>query len=166
MTRNVLVLLLYAGGFWAIMGPSGSGKTTLLSTLSLRLDPSKMDISGEFRLNGRKYSKSALKAMSAYVMQDDLLHAELTVEETVLYQAKLRLLHSETKVEEQEVLDRVEDVLVLMGIGHVRHVAIGDSVRKGVSGGERKRVCVAIELLSRPKLMFLDEVSIGCLVAW
>ena len=117
-------------------------------------------------MNGRKYSKSALKAMSAYVMQDDLLHAELTVEETVLYQAKLRLLHSETKVEEQEVLDRVEDVLVLMGIGHVRHVAIGDSVRKGVSGGERKRVCVAIELLSRPKLMFLDEVSIGCLVAW
>ena len=142
------------------MGPSGSGKTTLLSTLSLRLDPSKMDITGEFRLNGRKYSKAALKAMSAYVMQDDLLHAELTVQETVLYQAKLRLLHSEKPVAQQEILDRVEDVLALMGITHVRNVIIGDSVRKGVSGGERKRVCVAIELLNRPKLMFLDEVGL------
>jgi ABC-type multidrug transport system fused ATPase/permease subunit len=61
------------GGFWAIMGASGGGKTTLLSTLSLRLDPGKMNISGNFSLNGREYSKSVLKAMSAYVMQDDLL---------------------------------------------------------------------------------------------
>ncbi|RYG93399.1 ATP-binding cassette domain-containing protein, partial [archaeon] len=71
------------GGFWAIMGASGGGKTTLLSTLSLRLDTNYMEIQGEFRLNGREYSRHVLKAMSAYVMQDDLLHAELTVQETL-----------------------------------------------------------------------------------
>jgi ABC-type multidrug transport system ATPase subunit len=58
-----------SGGFWTIMGPSGGGKTTLLSTLSLRIDPNKMNVTGELTLNGRPYYKNNLKAMSAYVMQ-------------------------------------------------------------------------------------------------
>eukprot|EP01034_Spumella_vulgaris_P039215 gene39215-48436_t len=85
------------GGFWAIMGSSGGGKTTLLSTLALRLDPGYMEISGEIRLNGREYSKKTLKAMSAYVMQDDLLHAELTVWETINYAGQLRMSEGVTK---------------------------------------------------------------------
>lgn len=146
------------GGFWAIMGASGGGKTTLLSTLSLRLDPTYMDITGEFRLNGREYSRNVLKAMSAYVMQDDLLHAELTVEETLNYAAQLRMgagtsLETRTK--------RINEVIKLMGIEHCRHVIIGNSRRKGISGGERKRVSVAMELLNHPKLIFLDEPTSG-----
>ena len=58
-----------SGGFWAIMGSSGGGKTTLLSTLSLRIDPSKMNVTGDITLNGRPYDKNDLKTMSAYVMQ-------------------------------------------------------------------------------------------------
>lgn len=79
------------GGFWAIMGASGGGKTTLLSTISLRLDQSKIEITGDIHLNGHKYDTGILKSMSAYVLQDDLLHAELTVKETIAYHAELRL---------------------------------------------------------------------------
>ena len=147
------------GGFWAIMGSSGGGKTTLLSTIALRLDASKIEIDGPIKLNGRAYTKSNLKAMSGYVLQDDVLHAELTVIETLRYHAQLRLAG---KVESSaELEDIVEEVIDLMGIGHIKDVIIGDSRRKGVSGGERKRVCVGIELLTRPKLLFLDEPTSG-----
>jgi ABC-type multidrug transport system fused ATPase/permease subunit len=95
------------GGFWAIMGASGGGKTSLLLTLSLRLDTSKIDIVGDMRLNGREYQKNALKAMSAYVLQDDLLHAELTVAETLSYAARLRLADV---CDNEEQLFRVEEV--------------------------------------------------------
>ena len=73
-----------SGGLWGIMGASGSGKTTLLSVLSLRLDTNRMKIEGDVRINGNGYNKNLLKAMSGYVMQDDLVHAELTVYETLM----------------------------------------------------------------------------------
>lgn len=145
------------GGCWAIMGASGGGKTTLLSTLSLRLDPNYMEITGEFRLNGREYSRNVLKAMSAYVMQDDLLHAELTVYETLAYAAQLRMGGSDTASRSA----RIEEVINLMGIQQTRNVIIGNARKKGISGGERKRVSVAVELLNRPKLVFLDEPTSG-----
>jgi len=146
------------GGLWAIMGASGGGKTTLLSTLSLRLDSKHMDISGSIRLNGREYDKSVLKSMSAYVMQDDVLHAELTVMETLKYAAELRLPPQLTNVER---LERIEEVIELMGISHRKDVIVGDSRIKGISGGERKRLCIAVELLAKPKLLFLDEPTSG-----
>eukprot|EP00981_Chlorochromonas_danica_P010442 scaffold3227_cov188-Ochromonas_danica.AAC.28 len=96
--------------------------------------------------------------MSAYVMQDDLLHAELTVYETLSYSAELRM---SSKLTAQERETRIEELLDLMGIAHCRDVIIGDTRRKGISGGERKRVSVAIELLNRPKLIFLDEPTSG-----
>jgi ATP-binding cassette subfamily G (WHITE) protein 2 len=145
------------GGFWAIMGASGSGKTTFLSTVSLRLDANYMDITGEFRLNGREYSRADLKAVSAYVMQDDLLHAELTVYETLWYAAMLRMGNTTNELRGK----RIGEVLALMRIEHCRDVIIGNSRRKGISGGERKRVSIAVELLSRPKLIFLDEPTSG-----
>jgi ATP-binding cassette subfamily G (WHITE) protein 2 len=158
-TKPVKILLndisgSITGGFWAIMGASGGGKTTLLSTLSLRLDTNYMDITGEIRLNGREYSRQMLKTMSAYVMQDDLLHAELTVWETLSYAAQLRMGSSTTR---EQRTQRIEELLGLMGISHIKEVIIGNSRRKGVSGGERKRVSVSVELLNRPQLVFLDE---------
>ena len=73
-----------SGGLWGIMGASGSGKTTLLSVLSLRLDTNRMKIEGDIHINGKVYDKNLLKSMSGYVMQDDLIHAELTVHETLM----------------------------------------------------------------------------------
>ena len=141
------------------MGSSGGGKTTLLSTLSLRLDETKIDIEGYLKLNGRDYTKSHLKAMSGYVLQDDVLHAELTVLETLQYHAQLRLAGKVDDPAERE--DIIDEVIEYMGIGHIKDVIIGDSRRKGISGGERKRVCIGVELLTRPKLLFLDEPTSG-----
>ena len=147
------------GGLWGIMGASGSGKTTLLSALSLRLDTRFMDITGEFRLNGREYSRNDLKAMSGYLMQDDLLFAELTVYETLYYAAELRM-HNTTKTSKERA-QRIEEVLGLLEIPHTRNTIIGNSRRKGISGGERKRVSVAIEMLNRPELLFMDGPTTG-----
>jgi len=146
------------GGFWAIMGASGGGKTTLLSTLSLRLNVPGVQITGSITLNGRPYNKETLKTVSAYVMQDDLLHPDLTVEQTLVCTARLRLPRHTSK---SEIKERVDTVISLMGIGHCRAVVIGDTRRKGISGGERKRLCIAMELLNRPSLLFLDEPTSG-----
>jgi ABC-type multidrug transport system ATPase subunit len=161
--RNGAIILnevsgLINGGFWAIMGSSGSGKTTLLSTLSLRLDTIYMTIEGDMRLNGKKYSTSLLKQISAYVMQDDLVMAELTVQETIAYASHLRLPPTMTASQRKE---REDEVIQMMGIEHCRHTVVGDTRRKGISGGERKRLCIAVELLSKPKLLFLDEPTSG-----
>ena len=146
------------GGFWAVMGSSGSGKTTLLSTLALRLDTSRVSIDGIMYLSGRKYTKRDLKNMSGYVMQDDLVNANFTVYETLQYTARLRMSASTTSFEHRK---RISLVMKLMGITHCRDVIVGDSRRKGISGGERKRLCIAMELLTNPKLLFLDEPTSG-----
>lgn len=146
------------GGLWGIMGSSGSGKTTLLSVLSLRLDRNRMNCTGDVRLNGRAYNKNLLKSMSGYVMQDDLVQAMLTVNETLRYTASLRMSKTFTRAEREA---RVEEVMKLMGIEYCRDVIVGDSRNKGISGGERKRLCVAMELLTKPQLLFLDEPTSG-----
>lgn len=145
------------GGFWAIMGSSGGGKTTLLNALSLRLD-SYMTGGGDLMLNGRPYTKGGLKNMSAYVMQDDVLMAELSLQETMEFTAKMRM-HKNSTAEEREA--RIDKLLKLLGIDHVRGVKVGNSVKKGISGGERKRLCIAMELLNHPSLLFLDEPTSG-----
>ena len=96
--------------------------------------------------------------MSAYVMQDDLLHAELTVGETIWYAAQLRIPVGLSK---EERIKRGDEVLQLMGISHCRNTKVGNTQIKGISGGERKRLCVAIELLNHPQLLFLDEPTSG-----
>jgi ATP-binding cassette subfamily G (WHITE) protein 2 len=134
------------------------GKTTFLSSLALRIDPIRMQVSGELLLNGKTYSKHTLKSMSGYVMQDDLTHSHLTVSETLSYTASLRLSRNSTSAERKE---RVEHVIKLMGLSHCRDVIIGDTRHKGISGGERKRLCIAMELLMKPALLFLDEPTSG-----
>ena len=146
------------GGLWGIMGPSGGGKTTLLSVLSLRLDTQRMRVVGDVCINGAKYDKNTLKAMSGYVMQDDLVMPTLTVYETLMYTSALRMPRYCTYADREA---RVEEVMKLMGIEYTRDVIVGDSRNKGISGGERKRLCVAMELLPKPKLLFLDEPTSG-----
>lgn len=145
------------GGLWAIMGSSGSGKTTFLSSMARRLDTNRMAMSGDILLNGRQYSKHELKSMSGYVMQDDLIHAHLTVKETLMFTAQLRLPREHYK----DAAQIVEETMKTMGITHCKDVIVGDSRNKGISGGERKRLCIGMELLTKPKLLFLDEPTSG-----
>uniref|UniRef100_A0A914PBH5 ABC transporter domain-containing protein n=1 Tax=Panagrolaimus davidi TaxID=227884 RepID=A0A914PBH5_9BILA len=145
------------GGLWAVMGPSGSGKSTLLNTLACRLDADTV-VEGEMRLDGAKYDNAELKRIAGYVMQDDMLNGLLTVEETLMYTAELRLPRDYTQEQRKQ---RVEETMIEMGVTHVRDVIIGTPLKKGISGGERKRVCVGMSLLSRPQLLFLDEPTSG-----
>jgi ATP-binding cassette subfamily G (WHITE) protein 2 len=133
-------------------GPSGSGKTTLLNALACRLDKD-AKMTGELRLNGQKYNMHDLKQHAGYVMQDDLLNGNLTVLETLRYTAELRLPRTMSRAERNE---RIQTVLQQMGLVKVQDVIIGSPLKKGVSGGERKRLCVAMELLTKPLLLFLD----------
>ncbi|KAI9088861.1 P-loop containing nucleoside triphosphate hydrolase protein [Phlyctochytrium arcticum] len=142
--------------FLAIMGPSGSGKTTLMNTLACRITSA--TTSGTARLDGMDYSASDLKKVAGMVPQDDLLNGLLTCEETLYYTAELRLPSSMSKSDKAL---RVEKVLRQLGIYHVRHTIVGDQLNRGISGGERKRLCVAMELLTQPRLLFLDEPTSG-----
>ncbi|KAJ3207202.1 hypothetical protein HDU67_007611 [Dinochytrium kinnereticum] len=144
------------GRFLAIMGPSGSGKTTMMNTLAYRQKNAVTQ--GVTTINGADYSISELKMISGYVMQDDLLNAFLTVEETLMYTAELRMPSSTTPEQRKA---KVDEVIKTLGINHVRKTIIGNDLKRGISGGERKRVCVAMELLTDPCLLFLDEPTSG-----
>ncbi|CAF3785379.1 unnamed protein product [Rotaria socialis] len=145
------------GGLWAVMGPSGSGKSTLLNTLACRLDVN-TTFTGEMRLNGAPYDNAELKRIAGYVMQDDLLNGYLTVEETLMYTAELRLPRTFTNEQRKQ---RVDEILDELGLTHTRHDVIGVQSKRGISGSERKRVCVGMQLLNRPQLLFLDEPTTG-----
>ena len=110
------------------------------------------------RLNGSPYDNAELKRIAGYVMQDDLLNGYLTVQETLMYTARLRLPRTFTDKQRKE---RVKDVMADLGLSHVHNVIVGTPLKKGISGGERKRVCVGMQLLNRPQLLFLDEPTSG-----
>jgi ATP-binding cassette subfamily G (WHITE) protein 2 len=115
-------------------------------------------VEGEMRLNGAPYDNAELKRIAGYVMQDDLLNGYLTVEETLMYAAELRLPRTFTHKQRKE---RVEDVMNDLGLVHVRKGIIGSQLKQGISGSERKRLCVGMQLLNRPQLLFLDEPTTG-----
>ncbi|XP_028758797.1 ABC transporter G family member 15 [Neltuma alba] len=138
----------------AIMGPSGSGKSTLLDALAGRL-PGNVVMTGKVLLNGKKIVDHGVKA---YVTQEDILLGTLTVRETISYSAKLRLPSTMTK---EEVNDIVEGTIMEMGLQQCADRPIGNWHLRGISGGEKKRLSIALEILTRPSLLFLDEPTSG-----
>ncbi|KAM7262319.1 hypothetical protein ACFE04_021396 [Oxalis oulophora] len=140
----------------ALMGPSGSGKTTLLSLLGGRIDNQQM-VGGSVTYNDNTYSKF-LKSRIGFVTQDDVLFPHLTVKETLRYTALLRLPNTLTKQEKEK---RAEDVIHELGLERCQDTMIGGSFVRGVSGGERKRVCIGNEIIINPSLLFLDEPTSG-----
>lgn len=113
---------------------------------------------GKSVINGKNYTETDLKSFAGYVMQDDLVNTRFTIYEILFFTAALRLSGSLSLEEQKQRIDEVIDHL------HLRkaiHTKVGDSRVKGISGGERKRLCVAVELLIKPKLLFLDEPTTG-----
>ncbi|XP_044964351.1 ABC transporter G family member 1-like [Hordeum vulgare subsp. vulgare] len=143
------------GEVLALMGPSGCGKTTLLDALAGRLGPN-MKESGDIMINGCR--QKIASRTSAYVTQEDVLMVTLTVAEAVHYSAQLQLPDSLTPAEKRSWAD---DVIKQMGLAAVAGTRIGGRVSKGISGGQRKRVSICIELLASPALIFLDEPTSG-----
>ncbi|KAJ9542592.1 hypothetical protein OSB04_029098 [Centaurea solstitialis] len=143
------------GRIMAIMGPSGSGKSTLLDSLADRLSKNVV-MTGDILLNGEK--KKLSYGAVAYVTQEDVLMGTLTVRETITYSAYLRL---PTSLTSEEVKDIIEGTIMEMGLEDCADSLIGNWHLRGLSGGEKKRLSIALEILVRPRLMFLDEPTTG-----
>ncbi|CAI5702642.1 unnamed protein product [Peronospora effusa] len=144
------------GELTAIMGPSGSGKTTLVDLLADRI--SSGHITGDMELNGEIRVTKTFRAVTSYVAQEDSLLGSFTVLETMRMAAKLSLPNTVTS---NEIESRIDDVVEAMGLGTCRHTLVGDIFRKGLSGGQKRRLSIAIELLSNPSILILDEPTSG-----
>ncbi|XVE59976.1 hypothetical protein DITRI_Ditri05aG0089600 [Diplodiscus trichospermus] len=143
------------GRIMAIMGPSGSGKSTLLDALAGRLSGNVV-MTGNILLNGKK--KRLDYGSVAYVTQEDILLGTLTVRETITYSTHLRLPSSMAR---KDIDDIVEGTIMEMGLQECADRLIGNWHLRGVSGGEKKRLSIALEILTRPRLLFLDEPTSG-----
>jgi ABC-type multidrug transport system ATPase subunit len=140
----------------AIMGPSGAGKTTFLNVLSGKV--STKGASGELFINSKKAGLTKYKKIYGFVPQDDVMHTELTVRENILHSARIRLpSHWSTK----DMADHVDNVLEALDLSHVANTLIGDGTTRGVSGGQRKRVNIGMELVATPLCLCLDEPTSG-----
>lgn len=144
------------GEIMAILGASGAGKSTLIDALAGRIE--KESLKGTVTLNGAVLESRLLKIISAYVMQDELLFPMLTVEETLMFSAECRLPRSVSKKRKRE---RVEALIDQLGLRSAAKTFIGDEQHRGVSGGERRRVSIGIDIIHDPILLFLDEPTSG-----
>jgi ABC-type multidrug transport system ATPase subunit len=142
-----------AGALNIIMGPSGSGKTSLLNSMALRLHNTlgtKYRPNGDMTFNGAVPSNSVIRSVCCYVCQDDdALLPSLTVRETLHFAAGLRLPTFMTKEQKRQ---RAEDVLLKMGLKDCADNLIGSDLIKGISGGEKRRVTIAVQILTDPRV--------------
>lgn len=144
------------GEIMAVLGASGSGKSTLIDALANRI--AKGSLKGTVTLNGEVLESRLLKVISAYVMQDDLLFPMLTVEETLMFSAEFRLPRTLSKSKKKM---RVQALIDQLGLRNAAKTIIGDEGHRGVSGGERRRVSIGIDIIHDPIVLFLDEPTSG-----
>jgi ABC-type multidrug transport system ATPase subunit/pSer/pThr/pTyr-binding forkhead associated (FHA) protein len=153
---NRISLDIKPGRFIGLIGPSGSGKTTLLMAMNAYIQPAM----GSVTINGINVheERDLLRGLIGYVPQDDIVHRELTVGRCLGYNARLRLPPDLTEEERNQEVDMVVESL---GLERTVDTLIGSPEKKGISGGQRKRVNLAQELLTRPSILFLDEPCSG-----
>lgn len=152
---NNITGMVSPGEILAVLGPSGSGKSTLLNALGGRLHGH--NLTGSVLANGRKLTKPVLKR-TGFVTQDDVLYPHLTVKETLVFCSFLRLPNTLSKPEKISI---AKSVILELGLDKCENTIIGNSFIRGVSGGERKRVSIAHEMLINPSLLVLDEPTSG-----
>lgn len=144
------------GRVLAILGPSGSGKSTLLNALAGRIHHGH-GLAGAILFNNRKMTKQITKK-TGFVAQDDVLYPHLTVRETLVFCSLLRL---PSTVGREEKIAAAEAAIAELGLSKCANTIIGNTFVRGVSGGERKRVSIAHEMLVDPSLLILDEPTSG-----
>uniref|UniRef100_A0A7R9U516 ABC transporter domain-containing protein n=1 Tax=Pinguiococcus pyrenoidosus TaxID=172671 RepID=A0A7R9U516_9STRA len=150
---------LQPGKVTALMGPSGAGKSSLLNVLAGRIAPSSTArITGEIKLDGDIIDPVENRTKVAYVMQDDALLPTTTPREALTFSAALRM-RKEISIEERDA--RVNQLLVSLGIDDCADTLIGGLLFTGISGGQRKRTSVGVDLVTNPSTIFLDEPTSG-----
>lgn len=137
------------------MGSSGAGKTSLLNIVAGRTN-SPLEVSGSVKANGIDINKLDFTKLSAFVTQEDVMLPFLTIRETLTYAALLRL-----PISIEEVKKKVDNLLFELRLERIADNMIGNVLYKGISGGEKKRVSIALELLSEPQIIILDEPTSG-----
>jgi ABC-type multidrug transport system ATPase subunit len=136
----------------AIVGPSGAGKSSLLEVLAGKLTPQ----SGSIFVNQNPINKAQFKKASGYVTQKDTLFPLLTVEETLMFSAKLRL-----RLPQDQLSSEVKFLMHELGLDHVAMTRVGDDRVRGISGGERRRVSIGVDVIHDPEVLILDEPTSG-----
>ncbi|KAF2755069.1 hypothetical protein EJ05DRAFT_455797 [Pseudovirgaria hyperparasitica] len=149
---------VHPGELMAIMGASGAGKTTFLDILARK--NKRGSVEGHFYLNGENVLDEEFRNVIGFVDQEDTLLPTLTVHETIWNSAMLRLPREMSSMSKAQ---KVEDVEKQLGIYHIRHQLIGseEGSNRGISGGEKRRVGIACELVTSPSILFLDEPTSG-----
>uniref|UniRef100_A0A8D0L7A3 ABC transporter domain-containing protein n=1 Tax=Sphenodon punctatus TaxID=8508 RepID=A0A8D0L7A3_SPHPU len=142
-------------GLNAILGPTGSGKSSLLDILAARKDP--RGLSGDVLIDGAPQPAN-FKCISGYVVQDDVVMGTLTVRENFQFSAALRLPRT---LHEREKKERINQIIRELGLTKVADSKVGTQFIRGVSGGERKRTNIGMELITDPAVLFLDEPTTG-----
>ncbi|XP_076442875.1 ATP-binding cassette sub-family G member 5-like [Babylonia areolata] len=150
-----VTLALPAGQLVGIIGSSGSGKTSLLDVIAFR---SQGEVTGTMMYGGQPCTKRSMRQRVSYVIQADRLLPNLTVRETLTYTAYLKLPSSHSK---RQIEDKVSSVLNHMGLMAVADSRVGGAVVRGVSGGEKRRVTIALQLLKDPDILLMDEPTTG-----
>lgn len=144
------------GRLCAVMGPSGAGKTTFMNVLCGKATYGTM--TGKVLINGEPGSISDYKSVMGFVPQDDIVHENLTVSEQISFSAQLR---GPPDMSSRRCRNITEDVLQVMQIDHIRNSIVGSVQNRGISGGQRKRVNIGLELAADPTILFLDEPTSG-----
>ncbi len=144
-----------SGKLLGVMGGSGAGKSTFLNVLNGNYAPSH----GAVTINGVDLhrEKSKLEGVIGFVSQDDLLIEELTVFQNLYFNAKLCFNDLSESALKKKVLDLLSDI----GLGDAKHLKVGSPLEKTISGGQRKRLNIALELIREPAVMFVDEPTSG-----
>lgn len=159
---NPITTKFEAGKLNVIIGPSGSGKTSLLSSLVNRDHETwgtKYNRQGVMLYNGAAPSEDVVRSVSSYVCQDDdALLPTLTVRETLQFAACLRL---PTWMSKEDKIKRAETVLQKLGLKECADTLVGSDLIKGISGGEKRRVSIATQILTDPRVLLLDEPTSG-----
>lgn len=140
----------------AIMGPSGAGKTTAMSVLMGKTDP-RFIRTGTLRINGHECALSKFRQVVGYVPQDDIMMRELTVRDNITHSARCRL----DGWSEDDIRKYVDAIMKTLDLYKVAESIIGTASKRGISGGQAKRVNVAMELAGAPRTIFLDEPTSG-----
>ncbi|KAH6600051.1 hypothetical protein BASA50_002640 [Batrachochytrium salamandrivorans] len=143
------------GSMLAIIGPSGAGKSTFLDILAGKAKTG--TVKGTITV-GNDLSRSTLRRLSGFVDQEDVFISTMTVREALEFSAALRLPES---LSARDRKHRIEEVMDELGLTHIQNTRIGDSLSRGISGGEKRRLSIGVELVTNPAVIYLDEPTSG-----